>query len=156
LAEVVGLDVGARQGQHGRGEGHALDLDQDFDVGDGQSCRRVDEHVEQREPGDGIYALDDERGQRCEHVVIAVHGRVEPALARRRRRTPPRWRGCGAGTAATSLLGVIGKETTIRYDAIVVGGGLVGAATAYELGRGGARTLLVDRHDRGRATDAGA
>jgi D-amino-acid dehydrogenase len=33
---------------------------------------------------------------------------------------------------------------------------LVGAATAYELGRGGARTLLVDRHDRGRATDAGA
>lgn len=33
---------------------------------------------------------------------------------------------------------------------------MVGAATAYELGRGGARTLLVDRHDRGRATDAGA
>jgi D-amino-acid dehydrogenase len=33
---------------------------------------------------------------------------------------------------------------------------LVGTTTAYELGRGGARTLLVDRHDHGRATDAGA
>jgi D-amino-acid dehydrogenase len=42
------------------------------------------------------------------------------------------------------------------YDAIVVGGGLVGAATAYHLVRAGARTLLVDRADRGRATDAGA
>ena len=42
------------------------------------------------------------------------------------------------------------------YDAIVVGGGLVGSATAYELGRAGARTLLIDRADRGRATDAGA
>ncbi len=42
------------------------------------------------------------------------------------------------------------------YDAIVVGGGLLGLATAYHLLRGGARTLLVDRADRGRATDAGA
>ncbi len=42
------------------------------------------------------------------------------------------------------------------YDAIVVGGGLVGTATAYELGRAGARTLLLDRRDAGRATDAGA
>lgn len=42
------------------------------------------------------------------------------------------------------------------YDAIIVGGGLVGAATAYYLTRGGARTLLVDRGDPGRATDAGA
>jgi len=42
------------------------------------------------------------------------------------------------------------------YDAIVVGGGVVGLATAYHLLRGGARTLLVDRADRGRATDAGA
>ena len=42
------------------------------------------------------------------------------------------------------------------YDAIVVGGGIVGTATAYELGRAGARTLLVDRADAGRATDAGA
>jgi D-amino-acid dehydrogenase len=42
------------------------------------------------------------------------------------------------------------------YDVVVVGGGLVGTATAYELGRAGARALLVDRADPGRATDAGA
>ena len=45
---------------------------------------------------------------------------------------------------------------TSAFDVIVVGGGIVGTATAYELGRAGARTLLVDRADRGRATDAGA
>jgi glycine/D-amino acid oxidase-like deaminating enzyme len=43
-----------------------------------------------------------------------------------------------------------------RYDVAVVGGGLVGTATAYELGARGVRTLLVDRADAGRATDAGA
>jgi len=43
-----------------------------------------------------------------------------------------------------------------RFDVAVVGGGLVGTATAYELGARGVRTLLVDRSDRGRATDAGA
>ena len=43
-----------------------------------------------------------------------------------------------------------------HYDVVVVGGGMVGTATAYELGRSGARTLLVDRADTGRATDAGA
>lgn len=42
------------------------------------------------------------------------------------------------------------------FDVIVVGGGIVGTATAYELGRAGASTLLVDRADQGRATDAGA
>lgn len=42
------------------------------------------------------------------------------------------------------------------YDAIVVGGGVVGLATAYYLVQAGARTLLVDRADPGRATDAGA
>ena len=42
------------------------------------------------------------------------------------------------------------------FDVVVVGGGIVGTATAYELGRSGARTLLVDRADTGRATDAGA
>ena len=42
------------------------------------------------------------------------------------------------------------------FDVVVVGGGIVGTATAYELGRVGARTLLVDRADPGRATDAGA
>ncbi|HTK14910.1 MAG TPA: FAD-dependent oxidoreductase, partial [Acidimicrobiia bacterium] len=45
---------------------------------------------------------------------------------------------------------------TQSYDAVVVGGGIVGTATAYELGRSGARTLLVDRADPGRATAAGA
>ena len=42
------------------------------------------------------------------------------------------------------------------YDVIVVGGGIVGASAAYHLVRAGAKTLLVDRHDVGRATDAGA
>lgn len=42
------------------------------------------------------------------------------------------------------------------YDVAVVGGGLVGTALAYELVIGGARVVLVDRHDPGRATDAGA
>ncbi len=42
------------------------------------------------------------------------------------------------------------------YDAVVVGGGLVGSAAAYHLARAGEETLLVDRYDDGRATDAGA
>lgn len=41
-------------------------------------------------------------------------------------------------------------------DTIVIGGGIVGASAAYHLAKGGAKTLLVDRHDPGRATDAGA
>lgn len=44
----------------------------------------------------------------------------------------------------------------LAYDAVVIGGGIVGVSTAYELGRAGARTLLVDRADAGRATAAGA
>lgn len=43
-----------------------------------------------------------------------------------------------------------------QYDVAVVGGGLVGTATAYELGARGVRTVLYDRADAGRATDAGA
>lgn len=43
-----------------------------------------------------------------------------------------------------------------RYDAIVIGGGVVGASAAYHLAASGAKTLLVDRADAGRATDAGA
>lgn len=43
-----------------------------------------------------------------------------------------------------------------HYDAIVVGGGLLGAATAYHLVQAGAKTVLIDRQDAGRATDAGA
>jgi D-amino-acid dehydrogenase len=44
----------------------------------------------------------------------------------------------------------------MAFDAAVIGGGLLGTATAYHLVRAGARTLLVDRADPGRATDASA
>lgn len=47
-------------------------------------------------------------------------------------------------------------STPPGFDVAVVGGGLVGTALAYELVSGGARVVLVDRHDPGRATDAGA
>ena len=42
------------------------------------------------------------------------------------------------------------------WDLVVVGGGIVGAAAAYHGSRAGARVLLVDRGDPGRATSAGA
>jgi D-amino-acid dehydrogenase len=42
------------------------------------------------------------------------------------------------------------------HDVIVIGGGIVGSSAAYHLSRAGADALLVDRHDEGRATDAGA
>ena len=42
------------------------------------------------------------------------------------------------------------------HDVIVVGGGVVGATAAYLCAREGLRTLLLDRNDPGRATDAGA
>lgn len=42
------------------------------------------------------------------------------------------------------------------YDAIVIGGGLLGVATAYHLVRDGLNVLLVDGGHPGRATDAGA
>lgn len=45
---------------------------------------------------------------------------------------------------------------TERYDAVVVGGGIVGASTAYHLTRTGVDVLLIDRRDDGRATSAGA
>ncbi len=41
-------------------------------------------------------------------------------------------------------------------DVVVIGGGLVGTSLAYELVTAGASTVLIDRHDPGRATDAGA
>ncbi|MDQ1520324.1 MAG: hypothetical protein QOI55_1397 [Actinomycetota bacterium] len=42
------------------------------------------------------------------------------------------------------------------HDVIVVGGGVVGASAAYRCTQHGARTLLIDAHHFGRATDAGA
>ena len=42
------------------------------------------------------------------------------------------------------------------FDVAVVGGGLVGTSAAFELGKAGARTVLFDRADPGKATDAGA
>jgi D-amino-acid dehydrogenase len=42
------------------------------------------------------------------------------------------------------------------FDVVVIGGGLAGLSVAYELIAAGARTLLIDRQDAGRATDAGA
>lgn len=44
----------------------------------------------------------------------------------------------------------------MTLDAIVVGGGVVGASVAYHLAKMGLKTRLIDRHDTGRATDAGA
>jgi D-amino-acid dehydrogenase len=41
-------------------------------------------------------------------------------------------------------------------DVVVIGGGLVGAALAFELTELGATVTLIDRRDVGRATDAGA
>ena len=44
----------------------------------------------------------------------------------------------------------------VNFDTIVIGGGIVGISAAEHLTRGGANTLLIDRADPGRATDAGA
>jgi D-amino-acid dehydrogenase len=42
------------------------------------------------------------------------------------------------------------------YDMIVIGGGIVGLSVAYHAVAAGAKTLLIDRSDPGRATAAGA
>jgi glycine/D-amino acid oxidase-like deaminating enzyme len=50
---------------------------------------------------------------------------------------------CGVRSASRA-----GEEDEVtRYDAIVIGGGLVGAAIAYGLARAGLRTALVDQGD---------
>ena len=65
---------------------------------------------------------------------------------------------CGSGP--TGWCGTIpdrdAHRVTSAPDVVVVGGGLVGAASAYEFARDGHRVVVVDRHDAGRATDAGA
>src|SRR5438046_2517920 len=45
---------------------------------------------------------------------------------------------------------------SLGYDVIVIGGGIIGAAAAYHAVQACARTLLLDRNDAGRATNAGA
>ncbi len=42
------------------------------------------------------------------------------------------------------------------FEAAVIGGGIVGISAAYHLVRAGVPTVLFDRRDEGRATDAGA
>jgi D-amino-acid dehydrogenase len=42
------------------------------------------------------------------------------------------------------------------YDAVVVGGGIIGSSVAYHLARNGSETILLDRNDEGAATVAGA
>jgi len=45
---------------------------------------------------------------------------------------------------------------TETCDAVVIGGGIVGAAVGYHLSRAGLEAVVVDRRDRGHATWAGA
>lgn len=42
------------------------------------------------------------------------------------------------------------------HDLVIIGGGIVGAAAAFHATAAGASVVLHDRHDTGRATDAGA
>ncbi len=45
---------------------------------------------------------------------------------------------------------------TETHEVVIVGGGIVGSSVGYHLARSGVDTLLIDRNDAGRATDAGA
>lgn len=53
------------------------------------------------------------------------------------------------------MLQIIERKKSVM-KCIVIGAGILGASTAYQLTRKGAEVLLVDRQDRGQATDAAA
>src|SRR5687767_14168668 len=48
------------------------------------------------------------------------------------------------------------RDVAMTKRVLIVGGGVVGASAAYHLADAGVATLLVDRHDTGHATAAGA
>lgn len=52
--------------------------------------------------------------------------------------------------------GVIEERNVIMKKVIVIGAGILGASTAYQLAKMGADVLIVDRKDIGQATDAAA
>jgi len=54
------------------------------------------------------------------------------------------------------LFKIIGQEVLIMQKIIVVGAGILGASTAYQLAKKGAQVIVVDRKDKGQATDAAA
>lgn len=39
---------------------------------------------------------------------------------------------------------------------VIIGGGILGASTAFYLSKQGTEVILIDRHDKGQATDAAA
>lgn len=58
--------------------------------------------------------------------------------------------------AGVRLFPAPAEPAAVSRDAIVVGGGIVGASVGYHLAAAGEDVLLLDRADDGRATDAGA
>jgi D-amino-acid dehydrogenase len=53
-------------------------------------------------------------------------------------------------------LGNLLKKGVFMKNYIVIGAGILGASTAYHLAKSGAKVTVVDRHDKGQATDAAA
>ncbi|BFH13966.1 hypothetical protein J6TS7_49230 [Paenibacillus dendritiformis] len=51
---------------------------------------------------------------------------------------------------------VIEERDVFMKKVIVIGAGILGASTAYQLAKMGADVLIVDRKDKGQATDAAA
>lgn len=68
---------------------------------------------------------------------------------------PPTLRTIAGGETLTSPP-VQPAPMTDSFDVAVVGGGIVGASTAFHLAAAGADAVLVDANHEGRATDAGA